>query len=90
MKTSGRRGRRVSPARWLEMLESRFGAFEALASASLALARKAGPEDERPPMDRQTAEAILEFGDDVRRAGRAAERWAGSGGSDLRIGGEAV
>jgi hypothetical protein len=27
-------------------------------------------------MDKQTAEAILEFGDDVRRAGRAAERWA--------------
>lgn len=37
-----------------------------------------GPEDEHPPMDRQTAEAILEFGDDVRRAGRAAARWAGS------------
>lgn len=72
------------------MLESRFGAFEAVAYASLALARKAGPEDERPPMDRQTAEAILKFGDDVRRAGRAAARLAGPGGSNLRIGGGAV
>jgi hypothetical protein len=38
MDTNRRCSRRVSPARWLEMLESRFGAFEALAYASLALA----------------------------------------------------
>ena len=62
--------------RLLQMLESRFGAFEALAYASLALARRADAEDDAPPMDKPTAEAILEFGDDVRRAGRAAARWA--------------
>jgi hypothetical protein len=78
MKIRGGRGRRVSPARWIEMLESRFGAFEALAYASLALARRTDLAGEHPPMDKQTAEAILEFGDDVRRAGRAAERWGDS------------
>jgi hypothetical protein len=84
MKQLGRRGRRVSPARWLEMLESRFGAFEALAYASLALARQDDPEGDQPPMDKQTAEAILEFGDDVRRAGRAAARWAATEGASAR------
>lgn len=76
MTTTSKRGRRISPVRLLEMLESRFGAFEALAYASLALARKADAEDDAPPMDKPTAEAILEFGDDVRRAGWAAARWA--------------
>lgn len=76
MRKSAPRRRHVSPVRLLEMLESRFGAFEALAYASLALARKVNAEDDPPPMDRATAEAILEFGDDVRRAGRAAAKWA--------------
>jgi hypothetical protein len=65
------------------MLESRFGAFEALAYASLALARQHDPEGNQPPMDKQTAEAILEFGDDVRRAGRAGGEVGGRRGSYL-------
>lgn len=60
--------------RLLEMLEARFGAFEAIAYAALELRRKR--PDDCPPMDRMTAEAILEFGDDLRQAGRAAVRWA--------------
>ena len=56
--------------RLLEMLEFRFGAFEAIAYAALELSRK------RPagqlPMDRLTAEAILEFADDLRQANAAA------------------
>ena len=85
MKTTNRGG--TSPVRLLEMLESRFGALEALAYASLALVRKAHAEDDAPPMDRPTAEAILEAGDDVRRAGRTAARWARAerNGSQTRV-----
>lgn len=53
----------------LEMLEFRFGAFEAIAYASIELARNA-PESQLP-MSRLTAEAILEFGDDLRQASQA-------------------
>ncbi len=67
------------------MLESRFGAFEALAYASLALARQDNPGGDQPPMDKQTAEAILAFGDDVRRAGRAAARWAAAEGVTAQV-----
>jgi hypothetical protein len=56
----------------LEMLADRFGAFEVIASTSLELARK--HPDECLPMDRRTAEAILEFGDDLRQCASALER----------------
>ena len=66
-------GSLVSPARHLEMLADRFGAFEALAMASIKLARHV-PEEERS-MDSLVAEAILEFGDDLRAASTAVEKW---------------
>lgn len=55
-----------SPSRLLEMLSDRFGAFEALAHASIKLARHV-PEPELS-MDLLVAEAVLEFGDDLRAA----------------------
>lgn len=58
----------ASPARLLEMLSDRFGAFEAIANSSIKLARVA-PEEELA-MDVLVAEAILEFGDDLRAASR--------------------
>lgn len=57
---------KTSSARMLEMLSDRFGAFEAIAYSSIRLAR-AAPEEERA-MDVLVAEAILEFGDDLRAA----------------------
>jgi hypothetical protein len=73
MRTESDQGEPYSPMRLLEMLEFRFGAFQAIAYASLELSRK------RPagqlPMDRLTAEAILEFGDDLRQANAAAEAY---------------
>ncbi|CAA9315684.1 MAG: hypothetical protein AVDCRST_MAG89-1381, partial [uncultured Gemmatimonadetes bacterium] len=68
----------ASPLRLLEMLEFRFGAFEAIATTSLELSRK-GPENGLP-MDRGTAEAILEFRDDLKQAYRAALEWADAKG----------
>jgi hypothetical protein len=59
----------ASPARLLEMLSDRFGAFEAIAYSSIKLAR-AAPEEDRA-MDVLVAEAILEFADDLREAGQA-------------------
>lgn len=58
-----------SPSRLLEMLVDRFGAFEAIANSTIKLARYA-PEDELA-MDLLVAEAVLEFGDDLRVAARA-------------------
>jgi hypothetical protein len=55
-----------SPSRLLEMLSDRFGAFEAVAHSSIKLARHV-PEAELS-MDRLVAEAVLEFGDDLRAA----------------------
>lgn len=55
-----------SPSRVLEMLTDRFGAFEAVAHASIKLARHV-PEPELS-MDLFVAEAVLEFGDDLRAA----------------------
>jgi hypothetical protein len=55
------------------MLTDRFGAFEAIAMASIKLARHVS-EDELS-MDRLVAEAVLEFGDDLRAASQAVERW---------------
>jgi hypothetical protein len=63
----------ASPQRLLEMLTDRFGAFEAIAMASVKLARHA-PKDEIS-MDRLVAEAVLEFEDDLRAASEAAEKW---------------
>lgn len=62
-------GRSPSPSRLLEMLTDRFGAFEAIATTSIKLARHI-PADELA-MDLQVAEAILEFGDDLRQAAEA-------------------
>jgi hypothetical protein len=57
--------------RLLEMLVDRFGAFEVIAYTSLELAR--GDPDEGLPMDERTAEAILEFGADLRQAAKTVE-----------------
>jgi hypothetical protein len=65
----------ASPARLLEMLTDRFGAFEAIATASIKLARHV-PEDELS-MDLLVAEAVLEFGDDLRQASKTVAKWAG-------------
>lgn len=62
----------------LEMLEFRFGAFEAIAYAALELAGK-DPEVALP-MDERTARAILELGDDLRQATRAAKKSTGAEG----------
>jgi hypothetical protein len=48
------------------MLTDRFGAFETIAYLCIKLARSA-PEEDRA-MDVLVAEAILEFGDDLRAA----------------------
>ena len=73
MRTESPTGTLASPGRLLEMLTDRFGAFEAIAMASIKLARHVS-EDELS-MDRLVAEAVLEFGDDLRAASEAAERW---------------
>jgi hypothetical protein len=62
MRTRREEGAYLSPTRLLEMLEFRFGAFEAIAYAALELARK--DPDDKLPMDVRTAAAILEFGDE--------------------------
>lgn len=74
MRTESPNGTLASPGRLLEMLTDRFGAFEAIAMASIKLARHV-PEDELS-MDRLVAEAVLEFGDDLRAASEVAEKWA--------------
>jgi hypothetical protein len=63
----------ASPTRLLEMLADRFGAFEAIASSSITLARVA-PDEERA-MEPLVAEAVLEFGEDLRVARDAAAGW---------------
>jgi hypothetical protein len=65
MKTEG-----ASPARLLEMLSDRFGAFEAIAYSTIKLARHV-PEDEIS-MDLLVAGAVLEFGSELRKACDAA------------------
>jgi hypothetical protein len=59
----------ASPARLLEMLSDRFGAFEAIAYSTIKLARYV-PEDELS-MDVLVAEAIFEFACDLRAAAQA-------------------
>ncbi len=73
-------GEQTSPTRSLEMLMDKFGAFESIAYASIKLARAL--PDEAPPMDPLVAEAVLEFGDDLRAAAaaEAATVWAWSAG----------
>jgi hypothetical protein len=63
---------RISPARLLEMLSDRFGAFEAIAYSTIKLARHV-PQDELS-MDLLVAEAILEFADDLRAVSAIAGR----------------
>lgn len=72
MRTESPHGTLASPGRLLEMLTDRFGAFEAIAMASFKLARHA-PEIELS-MDLLVAEAVLEFGDDLRTASEAAAK----------------
>jgi hypothetical protein len=75
MRTESLDGTLASPDRLLEMLTDRFGAFEAIAMASIKLARHVS-EDELS-MDRLVAEAVLEFGDDLRAASEATAVWMG-------------
>lgn len=63
----------ASPARLLEMLSDRFGAFEAVAHSSIKLARHV--DEPELSMDLLVAEAVLEFGDDLRAARDAASTW---------------
>ena len=67
----------ASPARMLEMLSDRFGAFEAIAYSTIKLARFV-PQDELS-MDLLVADAVLEFGDELRNARVAAAEWRDSG-----------
>ena len=73
MRATSASGRQASPTRLLEMLSDRFGAFEAIASSSIKLARVA--PDEELPMEPIVAEAVLEFGEDLRDAAEAAGEW---------------
>jgi len=59
--------------RLLEMLVYRFGAFEAIAYSSIKLARFAPPDE--LAMDPLVADAILEFGNDLRDASRRTGEW---------------
>jgi hypothetical protein len=60
--------------RLLEVLADRFGAFEAIANSSIKLARHSPEAD--LAMDLLVADAILEFGEDLREALAAANEWA--------------
>ena len=78
MVATSARGQQASPTRLLEMLSDRFGAFEAIASSSITLARVA--PDEEQAMEPLAAEAVLEFGEDLRGAAEAAAAWARGNG----------
>ncbi len=82
MLTADENGTLCSPMRLLEMLTARFGTFEAIAYLVIELNRKGA--DECLPMDSPTAEAILEFGDDLRQAAGAASLWVGLERGDER------
>lgn len=58
------------------MLSDRFGAFEAIATSAVKLARLV-PADELP-MEPLVAEAVLEFGEDLRGAAASAAEWGRS------------
>ena len=66
----------ASPVRLLEMLSDRFGAFEAIATSAVKLARFVSPDE--LPMEPVVAEAVLEFGEDLREAAASAAEWARS------------
>jgi hypothetical protein len=72
MRTGVAQDQQLSPMRLLEMLVDRFGAFEAIAYSSIKLARFAPPEE--LAMDPLVANAVLEFGDDLRDAARAVSK----------------
>ena len=55
------------------MLWDRFGALKAIANSSIKLARMT-PEEELP-MESLVPEAILEFADGLRKAGKAVAEW---------------
>lgn len=78
MMTSDENGTFCSPMRALEMLRARFGVFETIACLAIELDRKGA--DECLPMDVATAEALLEFADDLRQAGTAVRAWASTRG----------
>jgi hypothetical protein len=63
----------ASPARLLEMLSDRFAALEAVAYSSIKLARHM--DEPELSMDLLVASAVLEFADDLRAAGEAADAW---------------
>lgn len=63
----------VSPAHLLEMLSDRFGALKAVAYSSIKLSRYVSEEE--MAMDLLVAEAVLEFGEDLRSAREAASEW---------------
>jgi hypothetical protein len=60
----------ASPARLLEMLSDRFGALTAVAYSLIKLFRYIS--ECKMSMDLLVAEAVLEFGDDLREACKAA------------------
>lgn len=62
----------ILPARLLDMLSDRFGAFEAIAYSTIKLARHVSEEELL--MDLLIAEAILEFADDLRAASAVIRR----------------
>jgi len=64
----------ASPRRLLEMLTDRFGVFEALAHSTIKLNRCATADE--LSMDPRVADAVLEFGDDLRTALAASDAWA--------------
>jgi hypothetical protein len=74
MMTADESGTLCSPMRALEMLTARFEAFEAIACMAIELNRK--QPDGCLPVDAAIAEALLEFGDDLRQAGTAVRAWA--------------
>jgi hypothetical protein len=63
----------ASPARLLEMLSDRFGALEAVAYSSIKLSRYISECE--MSMDLLVAEAVLEFGEELRNAQEAAGEW---------------
>jgi hypothetical protein len=80
MRTRREDGVYVSTARLLEMLEFRFGAFEAIASAALELARK-DPED-KLPMD---VGRPMRFSSSATICGRPRVLLANGRGSPLKL-----
>lgn len=72
--TSSRSGVPVSPMWLLEKLTDRFGVFEALAYSTIKLNRCTSIDE--LSMDPLVAEAVLEFGDDLRAALATTNEWA--------------